>query len=117
MLDQTAHFANSKKGARSKTFRAFSVMLEPKHLRKIEVSARQGNMSKAEASRELIASGLPSARATQPSDHMAYETLDQPKRVHMRFPLDLYTELRTRQAELGLRLGELVRMCLESGQI
>ncbi len=92
-------------------------MLEPKHLRKIEVSARQGNMSKAEASRELIASGLPSARATQPSDHMAYETLDQPKRVHMRFPLDLYTELRTRQAELGLRLGELVRMCLESGQI
>ena len=92
-------------------------MLEPKHLRKIEVSARQGNMSKAEASRELIASGLPEAQATQPSDHMAYETLYQPKRVHMRFPLDLYTELRTRQAELGLRLGELVRMCLVSGQI
>ena len=117
MPDQPSTFPETKKRASTETFRAFSVMLEPKHLHKIEVVARQNSMSKAEVSRELIASGLPLAQAIQPPDHMAYENLDQPKRVHMRFPLDLYMDLRERQTELGLRLGELVRMCLESGHI
>ena len=117
MSDQSGLLPNAKRRANTETFRAFSVMLEPKHLYKIEAVARQNDMSKAEASRELIASGLPLARAVQLPDHMAYETLEQPKRVHMRFPLDLYKKLRERQTELGLRLGELVRMCLESGHI
>lgn len=73
-------------------------------------------MSKAAAVREMIATGLPLAESMRPSDHMAYEKLVEPKRVHMRLPLDLNVELRERQAELGLRLGEIVRMCIETGQ-
>ncbi len=107
----------ARKRARPESFRASSVMLEPKHLHKIETAARQSHMSKARASRELIASGLLLAQALQPPEHRAYENLDQPKRVHMRFPADLYADLRARQAELGVRLGELVRMCLEQGRL
>ncbi len=117
MSDPSGLLPNAKRRAHTEPLRAFSVMLEPKHLHKIEAVARQHNMSKARASRVLIASGLPRARAVQPPDHMAYENLEQPKRVHMRFPLALYRKLRERQTELGLRLGELVRMCLESGHV
>lgn len=117
MSDQLGLLPQAKRRAKPETFRAFSVMLEPKHLHKIEAVSRRHDMSKAEATRELTAAGLPLARAVQPPEHMAYENLDQPKRVHMRFPLMLYQALRARQTELGVRLGELVRMCLESGHI
>ncbi len=117
-MSDPSHFCvEAKQRACAEMFRAFSVMLEPKHLHKIETAARQHNISKAETIRALIVAGLPVVQVVQSPDHRAYENLDHPKRVHMRFPLDLDTELRERRAELGLRLGELVRMCLDCGHI
>lgn len=113
MSDRSTAYSSAQKRSTLKNFQAYSVMLEPKHLQWIEDFARRGNMPKAAAIREMIATGLPLAEAMRPAQHMAYEKLVDPKRVHMRLPLDLNVELRERQAELGLRLGEIVRMCLE----
>lgn len=91
---------------------AFSVMLEPRHLDIIDRKAVQLDASKAEAIRQLISHGLSVAEPKSGSG-MAYEKLDRPKRVHIRLPVDIYEALRAKQAQLRMRLGELVRTCLE----
>lgn len=96
--------------------RSFCVMLEPPHRARIAARAEQASISKAWATRDLIAEGLAQIQASptpaEPEFHRTYEALSAPKRVYLRLPEAQYQELyRTLQAR-GLRLGELVRLCI-----
>lgn len=102
-----------------KPFRAFCVMLEPKHLATIEAIARQQDTSKAGALRYLIENGLTLARTgclrPRPG-RRAYHSLERPKSTHIRLPKDIYARMQDGKQAQGMRLGEFVRLCIEKGR-
>lgn len=101
-----------------KPFRAFCVMLEPKHLATIEDIARQQATSKAGALRYLIENGVTRARAgcLRPRPGRAYHSLERPKSTHIRLPKDMYARMQDGKQAQGMRLGEFVRLCIEKGR-